>query len=162
MYPPFPNPSNNYPGDLPPFKNRRSIWARVKRFLRHPFSGRYEDIFGPESAEIKSEGGYGKMAVKFILGTLPSQIYLHILLRMPSLYFSRVARIFEEADLTLPEIKKMALETASEGKNHDFHNLEATNVLPQYKKLKQTWENFIDSVMREWKTFNIISVLLLS
>ena len=166
MYPPFPNPLNNYPDDIPPFKNRRSTWARVKRFFHHPFSSsrRYEDIFGPGSAQITSEGGYSKAAVKFILGTLPSQIYLHILLRMPSLYFSRVARIFEEADLTLPEIKKMALETASEGKNHelDFHNLEATNVPPQYEKLKLTWENFIDSVMREWKTFNIISVLLLS
>jgi len=36
----------------------------------------------------------------------------------PSLYFSRVARIFEEADLTLPEIKKMALETASQERTH--------------------------------------------
>ncbi|TFK25135.1 hypothetical protein FA15DRAFT_591189, partial [Coprinopsis marcescibilis] len=31
-----------------------------------------------------------------------------------------------------------------------------------YENLKNTWECFIDSVMREWKTFNIISVLLLS
>ncbi|KAH6916458.1 hypothetical protein BKA70DRAFT_1092400 [Coprinopsis sp. MPI-PUGE-AT-0042] len=30
------------------------------------------------------------------------------------------------------------------------------------ESLKPTWEGFIDSVMREWKTFNIISVLLLS
>ena len=35
-------------------------------------------------------------------------------------------------------------------------------VPPQYERLKVTWESFIDSIMREWKTFNIISVLLLS
>ncbi|KAF9564920.1 hypothetical protein CPC08DRAFT_615003, partial [Agrocybe pediades] len=33
---------------------------------------------------------------------------------------------------------------------------------PQYDRLRSTWEYFIDSLMREWKTFNIISVLLLS
>ncbi|TFK20232.1 hypothetical protein FA15DRAFT_600104 [Coprinopsis marcescibilis] len=33
---------------------------------------------------------------------------------------------------------------------------------PAYLSLKMTWEGFIDSVLREWKTFNIISVLLLS
>ena len=97
---------------------------------------------------------------------MPREVYLHFLLRLPSLYFSRVARIFEEADLTLPEIKKMALETASQGKNgpFDIHILESNqnNVPPEYERLKSTWEAFIDSVMREWKTFNIISVLLLS
>jgi hypothetical protein len=96
---------------------------------------------------------------------MPREVYLHFLLRLPSLYFSRVARIFEEADLTLPEIKKMALETASQGKNAQFDHIqvfESSNVPPQYERLKSTWESFIDSVMREWKTYNIISVLLLS
>ncbi|KAF9525924.1 hypothetical protein CPB83DRAFT_507209 [Crepidotus variabilis] len=55
----------------------------------------------------------------------------------------------------------MALETASEGK-FDINIMEASSVPPQYEKLKVTWEGFIDSMMREWKTFNIISVLLLS
>ncbi|KJA14139.1 hypothetical protein HYPSUDRAFT_220615 [Hypholoma sublateritium FD-334 SS-4] len=32
----------------------------------------------------------------------------------------------------------------------------------QYERFKATWESFIDNVMREWKTFNILSVLLLS
>lgn len=88
------------------------------------------------------------------------QIYLHFLLRLPALYFDRVARIFEEADLSLPEIKKMALETTSEGMI-EMYTYESM-LPPQYRKLKDTWEAFIDSVMREWKTLNIISVLLLS
>ena len=103
---------------------------------------------------------------KFVLVTLPTQMYLHcLLLRLPSLYFSRVARIFEEADMTLPEIKKMALETASQGLKHEFEiqmAFESSSVSSAYKRLKSTWESFIDSVMREWKTFNIISVLLLT
>ena len=51
---------------------------------------------------------------------MPREVYLYVLLCLPSLYFSRVARIFEEADLTLPEIKKMVLETASQGMNTQF------------------------------------------
>ena len=60
------------------------------------------------------------LVITFVAKTMPREVYLHFLLRLPSLYFSRVARIFEEADLTLPEIKKMALETASQGKNAQF------------------------------------------
>jgi len=105
---------------------------------------------------------FSKLAIQFIFATLPRQIYLNMLLRLPSLYFSRVARIFEEADLTLPQLKKMALETASQARGEfDLHAFESNRV-PQYDRLKSTWESFIDSVMREWKTFNIISVLLLS
>ncbi|TFK34905.1 hypothetical protein BDQ12DRAFT_656329 [Crucibulum laeve] len=113
--------------------------------------------------EEKTEGTW-KYIIVFAVRTLPEQVYLHLLLRLPSLYFGRVARIFEEADMTLPEIKKMALETASRGKNAPFANMnfEPENVPPAYESLKHTWENFIDSVMREWKTFNIVSVLLLS
>ncbi|PPR01360.1 hypothetical protein CVT24_006314 [Panaeolus cyanescens] len=115
----------------------------------------------------------------FIL-SIPSQIYLNFLLRLPSLYFSRVARIFEEADLTLPEIKKMAFETAFRGKLADSNSVQraleyampiagrgtgkgdAPAIPVAYECLKASWEFFIDSLMREWKTFNIISVLLLS
>ena len=168
IHSPFPKPSNNHTGDLPVIEKFPSAWARIKRFLRHPFSFSRccKNTFGPKPEKVASENGYSEIAVKFIVGTLPGQIYLHILLRMPSLYFSRVARIFEEADLTLPELKKMALETVSEGRNYEldspWHHLDANDVPPQYRKLKLTWENFIDSVTREWKTFNIISVLLMS
>ena len=93
--------------------------------------------------------------------TLPKVFYLYLLLRLPSLYFGRVARIFEEADLSLPEIKQMALETAVQGQC-DFHAMERSTLSPQYERLKVTWQSFIDDVMREWQTFNLISVLLLS
>ncbi|KAF5374277.1 hypothetical protein D9758_004578 [Tetrapyrgos nigripes] len=34
-------------------------------------------------------------------------IYLHLLLRLPSMYFSRVSRIFEDAEISKPEIRRM-------------------------------------------------------
>ncbi|KAF8638241.1 hypothetical protein AX17_002263 [Amanita inopinata Kibby_2008] len=102
----------------------------------------------------------------FIFDTIPRQIYLHLLLRLPSLYFSRVARIFEDADLTLPEIARLAHVTAPEERKGTV-GISGFPVIPnappfQYAILKTTWETFIDSLLREWKTLNLVSVLLLS
>jgi len=173
-YPPYP-PSTHSLGMYPIPTSKQTIWSRVGNVFRWPLSRRrhdnylqpdlpYPPIWSPPPSSEESESGYPSLIVIFIFKTMPREVYLHFLLRLPSLYFSRVARIFEEADLTLPEIKKMALETASQGKNaqFDIHAFESKNVLPEYERLKSTWEAFIDSVMREWKTFNIISVLLLS
>lgn len=92
---------------------------------------------------------------------LPKELYTTLLLlRLPSLYFTRVARIFEEADLSLREIESMVLaDGISKSQVQPLFSSEPPQV---YKNLKTTWENFIESVMREYKTFNVISVLLLS
>ncbi|KAJ7499828.1 hypothetical protein FB451DRAFT_45994 [Mycena latifolia] len=98
---------------------------------------------------------------------LTQKLYLHFLLRIPSLYFSRVTRIFEDAQVTLPEIRRMALDEWNSKertqKAHMFFAQEDPTVLPRsLLTFRSSWEGFIDSLMREWKTFNIISVLLLS
>ncbi|KAF9456674.1 hypothetical protein BDZ94DRAFT_1275128 [Collybia nuda] len=96
------------------------------------------------------------------------QIYLHFQLRLPALYFSRVARVFEDAELSMPDIRRMAVSAANQWKekstsivnsNWDF---EPSIISPPFSNLKTSWEGFIDSLMREWKTLNIVSVLLLS
>jgi hypothetical protein len=105
----------------------------------------------------------------FLLDVIPRQLYLHLLLRFPSLYFSRVTRIFRDADMGMNEIKRMALEAAdsSEAMNRElvyhgvFPQASATEP-PSFINLRNSWESFIDSLMREWKTLNIIAVLLLS
>ncbi|RDB30107.1 hypothetical protein Hypma_013948 [Hypsizygus marmoreus] len=97
----------------------------------------------------------------FLLRTLPRQLYLHLLLRLPWLYWSRVARIFEEARMAVPEIKKMALENVRQGIDPMALNGPYT-MSPLYANLKVTWEGFIDSLLKEWKTLNIVSVLLLT
>jgi len=138
-----------------------SLWSRISDCLLWPFGWtRYNDPLKPSQSifDSKNLAKYGKPASQFLLDSLPRWTYQYFLLYLPALYFGRVARIFEEADLGLPEIKRMAFQTAAEGK-FDFYTLEK---MPQYRRLRATWQSFIDDVMREWKTFNIISVLLLS
>jgi len=102
----------------------------------------------------------------FVLDTLPRQLYLYFLLRLPYMYFSRVTRIFEEAEMTMPQIKEGILAAALQLKEPVKNVADAWKLEPvesvQYSKLQNTWQSFIDSLMREWKTLNIISVLLLS
>ena len=139
-----------------PSANLQPSTATCPQTLTEP-----KEICPPVDPEIV----WYKAVVYFFLVAFPKHMYLLLLLRLPSLYFSRVARIFEEADMSLPEIKKMALETASQGLSHDYEiemAFESPSVPPAYKRLTSTWEFFIDSVMREWKIFNIISVLLLT
>lgn len=112
--------------------------------------------------------------LSLILDVIPRQLYLHFLLRFPSLYFSRVTRIFKDADMGMEEIKRMALEAVQQDKAQEGINKELLyqGVFPQewhskatpvsYMNLRNSWQAFIDSLMREWKTLNIVSVLLLS
>ena len=100
-----------------------------------------------------------------LLDTLPRQIYLYLMLRLPHLYFTHVIRIFEDAEMSMPEIKKMALEANNYLKDPTISkalHLESGFGSPRYYNLSKSWEAFVDSLIREWKTMNIISVLLLS
>ena len=167
---PFPTPTHFHPTHPQPNNgSSQGLWSRVGGVFRGLLSKvpvLANTIGAALAVDLESQEERYSVAAVFVAETLPRQIYLHLLLRLPSLYFSRVARIFEEADLTLPEIKKMALETALHSPLGSLDGLSFETgiavVPPQYERLKVTWESFIDSVMREWKTFNIISVLLLS
>ncbi|KAF9527384.1 hypothetical protein CPB83DRAFT_856456 [Crepidotus variabilis] len=162
---PFSTPvSQVWPGYVPPPQPTEPTSWQTPYKVPWAASGPvyYVPTFIQPSRPTSQSKSTSQKLVEFFGDRLPRQVYLHLLLRLPALYFGRVARIFEDADLTLPEIKKMALETASEGRM-DIQDFETHATMPpQYKKLKDTWEAFIDSVMREWKTLNIISVLLLS
>ncbi|KAF5372322.1 hypothetical protein D9615_009245 [Tricholomella constricta] len=106
-----------------------------------------------------------RLLLAFLFDTLPRQVYLHLLLRLPSLYFSRVARIFEDAELSMPDIKKMAVINAnqwsySSGMVPNWNT--PAIVSPHFSNLKASWEQFIDTLMKEWKTLNLVAVLLSS
>ncbi|KAG6811189.1 hypothetical protein H0H92_008629 [Tricholoma furcatifolium] len=80
-----------------------------------------------------------------------------LLLRLPSVYFNRVASVFEDLDINMSELVGMSFDgmipaTPREGEPRN----------PASANLKVTWEDLIDSLLREWKTLNIISALLLS
>ncbi|KAG8218229.1 hypothetical protein J3R82DRAFT_3797 [Butyriboletus roseoflavus] len=119
----------------------------------------------------------------FIMDTLPRQTYLHLLLRLPSLYFSRIARVYEDAQLSKPDLERMIGTYSSSrqlqqrqrivrsspippGAHHRAPVLPfpdewtTANSSPALVRFKQSWEAFIDSLLREWKTLNLVSVLL--
>ncbi|KAJ7031154.1 hypothetical protein C8F04DRAFT_709233 [Mycena alexandri] len=126
--------------------------------------------------------------------TLPRQVYLHLLLRLPSMYFSRVARIFEDAEVSRPDIERMidagiggdSLEMYSPPTASARESL-ATSIRPMSRtpsgthiplpfpdewtpavvspalvRFKRSWEDFIGTLIKEWKTLNVVSALLLS
>jgi len=138
-------------------------WMRGSRRLNRipsPFPPR--SGYEPMGEESQTQNFF----IDFIVDSVIAQIYLWLLLRVPGCYYSRVSRIFTEARLSMPEIEQMALETAGEGAlplfDPEFEHLEPGKAPDQFLRLKSAWEEFIDSVMQEWKTCNIISVLLLS
>ncbi|KAF9449379.1 hypothetical protein P691DRAFT_653906, partial [Macrolepiota fuliginosa MF-IS2] len=75
------------------------------------------------------------------------------------MYFSRVNQIFVDAHLTLEEIKEMGLRDSAGGQPA---HIRRSKMPKTHSRLKKNWEEFIDNLMREWKTLNIISGLLLS
>lgn len=77
------------------------------------------------------------------------QVYRHILLRIPSMYFSRVSRVFRTARISDKDIQDM----------RGTGELDAT---PQLVRFRDLWVEFIDQLIKEWKTLNIIAALLLS
>ncbi|KAG9082337.1 hypothetical protein FS749_006923, partial [Ceratobasidium sp. UAMH 11750] len=147
------------------------------------------------------------------------QVYRHFLLRLPSVYFTRVSKVFEEAELSRVEVQKMidaskrartrrirterrrkSLEHVHmqppaqsqsqvpapastsapperQAKGHrtiDFSAIDPTDyfpserewstpiVSPSLQRFKQSWDEFMDSLNKEWKTLNVVSALLLS
>ena len=156
----------------------------------------------------------------FIIDTFPRHFYLNFLLYLPALYFTRVARIFEDAEVSKPDIRRMMetgggggvgffdIPSSSEGGHmrlgarrtessrgpsmspgatsgigissqvgiapasglvqHQQQPLPYPEdwapplVSPALMRFKGSWETFIDSLLREWKTLNLVSALLLS
>ncbi|KAF7343297.1 hypothetical protein MVEN_01762000 [Mycena venus] len=101
------------------------------------------------------------LAFVFILIKIPSQTYLFLLLRLPSLYFSRVSRLFEDANLSLPDIQRMAVINGDQFSVVSW-TPDASDLPPRLRRFNLSWEAFIDALLREWKTQNVISALMLS
>lgn len=136
----------------------------------------------------------GALTRHFFLDTLPRQAYLHMLLKLPALYFSRVSRIFEDAEVSKHEIQRMIdicrpedAETLAESGTGNVSTQVPPSasgqamsngqrrgepilpypedwipptVTPALARFKSSWEQFIDSLLREWKTLNLVSALL--
>lgn len=113
-----------------------------------------------------------KYILVFIFQSIPQQIYLHFLLRLPSIYFSRVTKVFEDAELCIADIEEMAVRRMDEwhlnvkgGGNIPSSALwdqARVQVSPALQQFKSSWEDFVDSLIEEWKVLNVISALLAS
>ncbi|KAI0287228.1 hypothetical protein BC826DRAFT_1045778 [Russula brevipes] len=94
------------------------------------------------------------------LDTLPRQLYLHSQLRLPSLYFSRVARIFEDAARII-DACELGTESVPSRNGRGVVILPfpeewvPPNVSPALARFKRSWENFSGRL-------NVLSALLLS
>ncbi|KAF9445739.1 hypothetical protein P691DRAFT_805229 [Macrolepiota fuliginosa MF-IS2] len=109
----------------------------------------------------------------FLTDTLPRQLYICSLLRLPALYCSRVEPLSRDANMVLKELLNKAVEASSRGEK-DFqtqmsecgldpsYDTFATSLPPAYQRLANRWGIFIENLMREWKTMNIVSGLLVS
>ncbi|VDB92438.1 unnamed protein product [Peniophora sp. CBMAI 1063] len=116
---------------------------------------------------------------KALLVSIPQEVYMLFLLRLPRFYFSRVARVFEDAELSMPDIIRIyttsarewqARQTSGNGRINiarlpvptwnPLTGTGASEVTPAMEAFKDSWESFIGSLLQEWNTLNIISALL--
>jgi hypothetical protein len=82
--------------------------------------------------------------------------------------------VFEDAEVSKPDIQRMidasAINEGSDGQvvsnmpsvlpfPEDWN---PSTVSPALARFKYSWELLIDSLLREWKTLNLVSALLLS
>lgn len=112
--------------------------------------------------EFKIQRAWFTRLPSFPLGRiLVLQIYRHLMLRLPSMYFTRICHLFEEAEVTRPEIQGMIDGAANGWDWARARDWTPTNVSPTLRAFKHSWEEFIEIVIQEWKTLNVVSALLL-
>ncbi|KAJ7315573.1 hypothetical protein DFH08DRAFT_971919 [Mycena albidolilacea] len=85
----------------------------------------------------------------FIFIRFLSQTYLFLPLRLPSLYFLRVSRLFEDTNLSLPDIQRMAVINGDQ-----FSVVSWTPDAAATPPIQHVLEGFIDALPQEWKTQN--------
>ena len=107
----------------------------------------------------------------YLFQTIPTMLYLCLLLRLPALYFSRVARVFENADLSQRDIDRMAVARVSQWGRHpeaappgiwQYEPQPDEKVSVTLLQFKSSWEHFVENLLKEWKTLNVVSALLTS
>ncbi|KAN0141553.1 hypothetical protein V8E53_000015, partial [Lactarius tabidus] len=94
--------------------------------------------------------------------------YLHAQLRLPLLYF-RASRVYSRVRLFVDRnsSRSSAVRAVSgyrlTGTVLSFpEDWVPPNVSPALARFKLSWEGFVASLVREWKTLNVLSALLLS
>ncbi|KAF9464333.1 hypothetical protein BDZ94DRAFT_1256944 [Collybia nuda] len=205
---------------IDPFKLKTQLrFPRLSSLVEHTHHDLEHGSTCNACVTVSSTKPFVQHARVFLSDTLPRQMYLNLLLRLPAMYFSRVARIFEDAEVSRPDIQRMIdtnggrntfmssstsepahvgaveLNDVRNSPEHPPRTLSPTMaagigliahigaaaassvghvplpfpdewtpplVSPALIRFKLSWEAFIDSLLREWKTLNVVSALLLS
>jgi len=108
---------------------------------------------------VKPDYSIWKYIVAFLADTLPRQMYRYLLLNIPAYYHSRFTDIVTDAGVRslIREIRHGNRQTV----RHTDCPHEEIPKSRRFIKFEETWNNFIESVVKEWETYNIISGLLL-
>ncbi|KAJ3574438.1 hypothetical protein NP233_g1756 [Leucocoprinus birnbaumii] len=119
--------------------------------ITHSGSGDSEKATDEEAQTISDKSGFWRSLWMWLIEIL-CQIYVHALLRLPFHYQTRVERLSRDANMALKEILDLAY-TAPAITNPD-------SLPPAYRNLTTRWGYFIDDLLEEWRTLNIVSALL--
>ncbi|KAL1756759.1 hypothetical protein FB107DRAFT_248013 [Schizophyllum commune] len=135
-----------------------------------PSAALFDTISAPK---LGRGSAYGVRVIAFLWRSIFTTLYLCVLFRLPALYFSRVARVFENAELCRRDIIRMAAARATQWEkalggtqNHvygyQFHEPQGNELSFPLLQFKTAWEQFVDNLLQEWKVLNVISALLTS
>lgn len=109
------------------------------------------------------------MTTESVFDSIPHQVYSTVaFLQIPTFYQMRVFRAFEDVGMSVSQIRGAMLDITQQKLEGD--NLAKTRPrrpssksdAKKFKKLLEAWKEFVETVVKEWETFNIISALLLS
>ena len=87
--------------------------------------------------------------ISHITDQILRQVYRHVLLRLPSMYFSRLYRVFT--------LSKMATIDAGFLGPSPYYRSDPQWALIRFQAL---WDSLVDSLISEWNTLNVIAILL--
>lgn len=90
-------------------------------------------------------------------------LYLSILLFLPRLYFSRVERLLKSAEMSMEDMENMVVVGLGKWNRRNDRipvYIQNSPMYPAFMQFSSTWDFFIYNLMKEWKTLNIVSILL--
>jgi len=148
-----PQPSHSPARSVSPFRIflRQRVYPRAEPFS--PVDPYQLSIIHPS-----------RRVVLHFLSQVFLQLYRHLLLRLPSIYFARVTHVFIDAEVSRPEVQRM-IDERNQREGYWWpadHEWVSPNVSSTMIRFKESWESFIESVLKEWKTLNVVSALLLT
>lgn len=153
-FPPAPvidfDPARHQP---PPFPSPQPIFP-----LAHEYTVPPSQVHQPQM-----------IITEFVFDSIPHQVYSTVaFLQIPTFYQMRVFRAFEDVEISIPEIRGAMLDITQQKLEGDNpvktrpRRPSSKSDAKKFKKLLEAWKEFVETVVKEWETFNIISALLLS